>query len=222
MQTRILGNGVYSLGEAAMLTGLRTARVGEWFRGRTAGPNAKPVFKSEYAPVRGDVAISFLDLVELFIAGQLREHGVSLQSLRRVHSCLEADWGTKHPFCRREIRTDGKRVFICQLDERERGEVTDVLTRQRVFETVLLPFLKKIDYDNVTSLARKWSVAPMVVIDPTIGFGKPVVEPVGISTKVLSAAYHANGREIAKVARWYDVNAKHVLAAVAFESRLVA
>ena len=86
MGTKILGNGVYDLAEAAKLTGLRRARVKEWFQGRDAGPGAKPVFRSDYAAIDGDLAISFLDLVELFIAGQLREHGVSLQCIRRIHS----------------------------------------------------------------------------------------------------------------------------------------
>jgi hypothetical protein len=78
METKILGKGVYDLTEAAKLTGLRRARVKEWFQGRNARLGAGPVFRSDYDAINGDLAISFLDLVELFIAGQLREHGVSL------------------------------------------------------------------------------------------------------------------------------------------------
>ena len=80
----ILGHGIYNLPEAARLTRLRTSRVREWFTGRSLDQERKPVFKSDYDSVSGDRAISFLDLVELFIAGQLREQGVSLQSLRKV------------------------------------------------------------------------------------------------------------------------------------------
>jgi uncharacterized protein (DUF433 family) len=213
MGTKILGNGVYDLAEAAKLTGLRRARVKEWFQGRDARPDAKPVFRSDYAAINGDLAISFLDLVELFIAGQLREHGVSLQCIRRIHSQLKAQWKTKHPFGRKEIRTDGKRLFACELDEHE---------RQNVFDTVLLPFLKKIDYDQATRLARRWSITPLVVIDPGISFGKPIIEPAGITTGVLAAAYRANDRDAALVARWYDVEEEHVLAAVEFEDRPAA
>jgi len=222
METKILGKGVYDLTEAAKLTGLRRARVKEWFQGRDARPGAGSVFRSDYDAINGDLAISFLDLVELFIAGQLREHGVSLQCIRRIHSRLKAQWKTKHPFSRREIRSDGKRLFACELDEHERGEVYDVHTRQTVFDTVLLPFLKKINYDQATHLARKWSIAPHVVVDPAIGFGKPVIEAAGITTRVLAAAYRANDRDAALVARWYDVEEKHVLAAVEFEDRLAA
>jgi uncharacterized protein (DUF433 family) len=222
MGTKILGNGVYDLAEAAKLTGLRRARVKEWFLGRDAGPDVKPVFRSDHDAINGDLAISFLDLVELFIAGQLRKHGVSLQCIRRIHSQLKALWKTKHPFSRKEIRTDGKRLFACELDEHERGEVYDVQTRQKVFDTVLLPFLKKIDYDQATRLARRWSITRLVVIDPAISFGKPIIEPAGITTGVLAAAYRANDRDAALVARWYDVEEEHVLAAVEFEDRPAA
>jgi hypothetical protein len=39
----------------------------------------------DYEPVGGDYALSFHDLIDLFVAGQLREHGVSLPRLRRVY-----------------------------------------------------------------------------------------------------------------------------------------
>jgi uncharacterized protein (DUF433 family) len=221
MATAMLGNGVYHISEAARLTGLRRERVREWFRGRNATA-ARPLFSGDYRPVRGHLAISFHDLVEVFIAGQLRDKGVSLQFLRRIHAQLKNQWATDHPFCRVEVRTDGKRIFSCQLDEHGRGDVVDVRTGQKVFDTILLPFLKKIDYDEATRLARRWTIAPLVFLDPAVGFGKPVVEKFGISTRVLSAAYEANGRDFATVAAMFGVGEPHVRAAVSFEARLAS
>src|SRR2546421_419281 len=88
----MLGKGVYSFPEAARLTHLKISRVKEWFRGRRKGRGRMPVFASDYESVQGRHAISFLDLVDLFIAGQLRDHGVSLQHLRRVYDRLKADY----------------------------------------------------------------------------------------------------------------------------------
>ena len=221
MATAMLGNGVYNLTEAARLTGLRPQRVREWFRGRTA--TAAPTdFPGDYRPVAGHLAISFHDLIEVFIAGQLRDKGVSLQFIRRVHAQLKGQWKPDHPFCRVELRTDGKRIFSCRLDEDGRGDVVDVRTGQKVFDTVLLPFLKKLDYDEATRLARRWAIAPLVVLDPAVGFGKPVVEKFGVSTRVLAAAFAANGRDAAAVAAMFGVDEPHVRAAVAFEGRLAA
>ncbi|WP_337174972.1 hypothetical protein [Paludisphaera sp.] len=217
----ILGHGVYGLSEAARLTGLRPARVREWFQGRKVGVR-KPVFRGDYLPVDGDRAISFHDLIELFVAGQLRDRGVSLQNLRKVHQRLQADLGTSHPFCRREILTQGKQVFTLGLDDLGREEMIDVLSRQRVFPDVLRPFLERIDYSQATAMARRWCIADQVVVDPAISLGKPVVDPVGIATAVLAAAYEANDRDAELVADWYRINARHVLAAVEFERSLAA
>ena len=83
---------------------------------------------------------------------------------------------------------------------------------------IWLPFLKQIDYERLTALARRWHIAPGVVVDPAVCFGKPVVEEVGIPTAVLAAAYHANDRDADAVAAWYDVSPEHVRAASAFEA----
>ncbi len=218
----ILGRGVYSLPEAARLTRLKTQRVREWFRGRRQLLSRKPVFRGDYQSISGDNAISFLDLVDLFVVGQLRDHGVPLQSLRKVHAQLKKDLKTPHPFCRKEVLSDGKKVFTLGLDEQNKAEMIEVLTHQRVFAEILLPFLKRIDYDATTRLARRWCIADMVVIDPAICLGKPIIGEVGIATSILAAAYHANKNDAEVVADWYNIHSKHVIAAVDFERSLAA
>jgi uncharacterized protein (DUF433 family) len=219
---KMLGNGVYNIGEAARYTGLKRARVREWFRGRTSDPFPRPVFVSDYEVVDGEYAISFLDLVEVFIAGQLREHGVSLQYIRRAHAKLQNDWQTKHPFSKKDIRTDGKELFVCALDGEERQDVYEAISKNKVFESIILPVLERIDYDRATALARKWYLTPLVVIDPAISFGKPIIERAALSTKVLAAAFYANGQDARVVARWYDTLPEYVEAAVEFENRFTA
>jgi uncharacterized protein (DUF433 family) len=140
--------------------------------------------------------------------------------LRKVRGRLQKDLGTPHPFCRREVLSDGKRVFTLGLDPDGEREMIEVLTRQRVFVDVLLPFLKRIDYDSVTKLASKWSIADKVVVDPTICLGKPIVEEVGVRTTILANSYEANDRDAELVAEWYGLLPTHVLAAVDFERSL--
>jgi uncharacterized protein (DUF433 family) len=218
----ILGHGIYNLPEAARLTGLRPQRVREWFDGRPKTQVRKPVFRSDYLSIGGDRAISFYDLIELFVAGQLRDRGVSLQSLRKVHKRLQADLGTRHPFCRQEILTKHGQIFTLGLDEQGRSEMVEVLTRQRVFPDILLPFLKRIDYDEATAMAQRWCIANLVVIDPAICLGKPIVDGVGIATAILSASYEANDKNAELVADWFRVHTKHVIAAVEFERSMAA
>ena len=110
-----------------------------------------------------------------FVAGQLREHGVSLQTLRRVYERMKKDLGTPHPFCRRELLSDGKIVFTRNVDQEGKEELFEVLTGQGVFPDIILPFLQRIDYDQVTTLAKRWQIADQVIVDPNICFGKPAI-----------------------------------------------
>jgi uncharacterized protein (DUF433 family) len=217
-----LGHGVYDICEAARLTGLRRERVREWFRGRISDPIPRPVFRSDYEGSTGGHSISFLDLVEVFVAGQLRVHGVPLKSLRRTHARLRKEWKTKHPFSRKDIRDNGKDTFVGTLDGPEREAVEGVVSKSRVFEDIILPALEKMEYDRATDLAVKWHLSPLVVLDPRVCFGKPVVEPVGITTYVLAASYLAHGQDARAVADWYEIEAEHVMAAVEFEARHAA
>ena len=99
---------------------------------------------------------------------------------------------------------DGQ-VFLFGLDARGTEEIIKVLTQQRVFLDILLPFLRKMDYDEATEMDARWCIANMVVIDPKIGFGKPTIDGVGISTAVLAASYEANDRDAERVADWFKV-----------------
>ena len=117
----ILGHGVYNLPEAARLTGLKPQRVHEWFRGRSNGRTSVPLFHSDYPSINGDLAISFQDLIELFVVGQLRKHGVSLKSLRKIHGQLQVHLCTEHPFCSREILNQGSPVFLSDSTSKKRA-----------------------------------------------------------------------------------------------------
>ncbi|WP_406698854.1 DUF433 domain-containing protein [Singulisphaera sp. Ch08] len=156
------------------------------------------------------------------MAGQLRDRGVSLQSLRKVHKRLQTDLKTRHPFCRQEILTKHGQVFTLGLDDLGRSEMIEALTRQRVFPDILLPFLKRIDYNEATAMAQRWCIANLVVIDPAICLGKPIVEDIGIATAILAASYDANDNNTELVADLFRVHAKHVLAAVEFERSMAA
>jgi uncharacterized protein (DUF433 family) len=41
-------------------------------------------------------------------------------------------------------------------------------------------------------MATRWHIANLIVIDPSIWLGKPIVDGIGIATAILAAAYEAN------------------------------
>jgi len=213
-----LGNGIYTFSEAARLTRVNANRIRAWFLGTQT---QKPFAKGDYANVpESSHLMSFLDLTDTLIAGRLREHGVSLQYLRRAREALAQEFHTTHPFSWKKLLTDGKRVFVHVADECGEEQLRDLLTRQQAFPRILSPYLKQIDYDPSTLLARRWRASEGIVLDPGRQYGKPIVETAGIPTTILASAYVANGSDEALVSEWYGVSSEEVRAAVEFERLL--
>ena len=212
----MMGNGVYSFSEAARLTGASCRCVRAWFSGEQR--KDRSLIHSDYMPSSAPGGqISFHDLIDTLVVGQLRRAGLSLQYLRKVHAALLAEFEVSHPFCWKKLLTDGKRVFINTADERGEEQLKELRSKQHAFPTILRPVLKRIDYDPTSLLARRWNIAQGVIIDPGRQRGKPVVESAGIPTAVLDAAYKANGNNAKTVAHWYGITREEVRLALAFE-----
>jgi uncharacterized protein (DUF433 family) len=214
----VLATGIYSFSEAARLIEVSPQRVRAWFRGWPGGQG--PVFRSCLA--RGGSrpsVMGFLNLVEALVASQLREHGVTLPTIRKAHQHLAGMLGNRYPFAHQNLLTDGKTVFVHIAEEVGDAMVIDALDRQHVFERVVLPYLRRMKYSGASHLAEVWDIFDDVVIDPRRRFGKPIVERCGIATSILSASYEANGADEEAVADWFGIAPQDVRAAVKFEER---
>lgn len=206
-----LGHGIFSFAEAGRLTRLTSSRIREWFD----RPTRPSMFAGDYESVDGDRTLSFLDLIDVLIAGKLRDAGVSLQSLRRVYDRMKDEVGV-HPFARNLLLTDGVKVFLKE-SEGEDAHVYEVLSGQEAFPRVIAPYLKQIRYSEVTRLAERWDIASGIVVDPRIFFGKPVVLSSGQPTHIIARAYAANGSSERAVAAWFGITEGEITAAVNFE-----
>ncbi len=110
----------------------------------------------------------------------------------------------------------------------ERGkhdEVTlwDMRDLQRVFERIIQPFLKNVEFDSGRVPRRWWpkGKAHLVALDPRRSFGQPIVFRDGVPTSVLARSVAANG-SVEEVARWFEIHPASVHEAVAFEQALAA
>jgi uncharacterized protein (DUF433 family) len=162
-------------------------------------------------------AYSFLDLVDVFVAGQFRDdYKVPMRTVRRAHLTLQQELGTKHPFCHGDLYTDGKRIFQHVARAVGEGTLSEVVSRQQFFLHIRKE-LHHIDYSDVTSLACRWNIASGVVIDPSISMGKPTIRSTGITTLVIANQYYANKEDGELVADLYGIRASDVMNAVSFQ-----
>lgn len=217
---KYLGKGIYGLREVSDLTGLHYNTVHSWFS--PSKPNRKrKVFVSDHPRVDNHYAVSFLDLIDVFVASRFRGLGVSLKVIREVYSKLQQEFGMTHPFCHELLSTDGRKIFIDLANDVDDRQYAEVVNGQGWFAEGVQPYLKQIDYGPSSNIAERWRIFDGVVIDPLIGFGKPIIEKTGTSTEVLARAYHANEDNVSVVSSLYGLAESEILTAVKFEDDFV-
>lgn len=231
METKLIGTGLYSLPQASRLVGADPRSVRRWllgyrrlYRGDTR--ISPPLWKTEL--VGADLAeptIGFRDLLELRLVNAFAKHGVHLSVIRATADAARTRFGSDYPLTMKRFLTDGKRIFAEVIEASGETHMIEPAQGQYVFSEIVTPSLYAgIDYEGDT--ARRWF--PMghgrkaIVLDPEIQFGTPIVTETGIPTDTLYAAFKAEGGDRDVVARIFDIQPRHVEAAVRFEERLAA
>lgn len=212
---RMLGKGVYLLTEVARYTGAPAGTVRSWFKPRSDDRGLGPLLRSEFAPVGEDFAVSFLNLIEAYVARFFRKvrPPVKVSHIRRVYKKLQEELGTNHPFAHLSLCAADGRIII-----QKEGHLTDAIDSQAWF-VEMRHCLNHIEYEPNSKLANRWNIAPGIAIDPAIQFGKPVVKGTGVATLILANQFVANKRNAPLVADLYDVDESDVINAFRFEKK---
>jgi uncharacterized protein (DUF433 family)/DNA-binding transcriptional MerR regulator len=228
----LIGQGIYSVPEAARLTGIAAPSIRRWLFGYSAQGREHrsirrpgilmPTFADE-----DERALSFNDLIEIRFVEAFRRHGVSLQAIRAAAEHARELLGTEHPFTCRRFQTDGRSIFAAVAEElqgsAEDEKLLDLVRRQYVFKQVIAPSLYGIDYGDEGDAVRWFPVqrSRVVVLDPVRAFGKPILDKYRVPTASLYEAYQAE-EDVRRVARLFEVPVQAVETALRFESRISA
>ncbi len=225
-----IGVGIYTVPQAARLTGVPRARIRRWLKGYEFGHKGErrrsaPVWRAQLKPIEDDLALGFLDLMEIRFVDAFLKAGLSLPKVRKAAQLAKELVGRDHPFSTQKFRTDGRRIFA-ELEHREHGDksMLDLERRQfGIYDVIVPSLLKGVEFDDQGQAAR-WHPfekdAPLIVLDPQRQFGQPIVEP-GVQTSVIADAVRAEG-SVDAVARWFEIPPEAVTQAVEFEIRLAA
>lgn len=117
---------------------------------------------------------------------------------------------------------DGKHIIEI-LGESGHAQLEEIVHGQRVFPSVIKPFIRDLEFSQDNRIGRWWplGIKRRVVLDPARQFGQPIVAQAGVPTEVLFLAVKSGTSED-EVARWYEVSRRDVEDAVEFEKRLAA
>ncbi len=171
--------------------------------------------------------VSFLELMELHFVKMFREQGVSLATIQRASQSAARKFNTEYPLAVKRFDTDGSAIFATLMEQNEdcndKVLIEDLAKGQYVFENVVKPFFRKIEYQN--EAIRYWPLEPKgrIVLDPQRSFGKPMDAETGVPTHIIFDAFRAGGGQDRKtIAAWLDIPLKAVDAAIEFELSFAA
>ena len=199
----------YRISEVAQYLRVPKATVRAWAVGQG---DFKPVIRLERGG--GLPLMSFVNLVEVHVIDALRrEHDIPLQKTRGVLRLLDKLFrGEPHPLADRDLLTESGEVFVEDLGRL----VSASKDGQIAIRELLQAHLRRVDRDPAGRASRLYpftrkrqdpeslSKEPrLVVIDPEVQFGRPVLTGTGIPTLVIADRYKA-GESIADLARDYD------------------
>jgi len=198
----------YRVAEVAHYLRMPKATVRAWALGQG---RFDPVLTVE--PHEGVPLLSFVNLVEVHVLDALRrQHDIPLQKARRVLRLLNRLFpDTAHPLADHDLLTDSGEVFVEHLG----SLVSASHGGQVAIRELLEAHLRRVDRDPMGRVSRLYPFTrkraarqsllaepKLVMIDPEIQFGRPVLTGSGIPTLVIADRYKA-GESIADLARDY-------------------
>lgn len=210
-EVSVIGIGLYTLPETALLLGRHVNTVRSWVQKGLAPAPVHLAF--------GDTTIlSFHDLISLMVVRWLTDEGVHLSRVRQAETYLRTEWGRLRPFATEHVRTDGRDVFVALESS---GYTAANRWGQEGFAGLLRDTLRDVSYGARNELATAWSPHTHVSLRPDIQFGQPCIVGTRVTTRTV-AELVAAGDGIEFVADSYSIDSDKVEAALDFEEGLTA
>jgi uncharacterized protein (DUF433 family) len=209
-----LGTGVYALGDLRRFVSFsgtpdEGAKVARWLR-TALNPADHHRWQADY---------SFSDLVSLFVVRELRQKGVSPQTIRAAEDYLRLKWRTDRPFAREDIKTDGVEVLCDDDPDAGPAQIEGAgLRGQQMLRHTIEDSLESVYYSD--KVAAYWMPSAGVIVDPRVQFGAPVVAGTRIPTDAVAGVAKALGVE--RAVRRFDISTDLVESAIQFEDEIAS
>lgn len=218
----------YGLYESAHLLKIPAVTLKSWIKGRHY-PTQHGRKKFEpliQRPDDGLSLLSFINLVEAHVLDAIRyKHKIPLKNVRTAIEHLRERYHSKYPLAEYSFQQDGVDLFIEMADQ-----ILNVSKQGQIaMREVVCAYLKRISrnpqgaaialYPYLERHPQQVEETKLVLIDPRISFGKPILVGVGVPTSVVSDRYDA-GETVAELAEDYGCEKEEIQKAIKYEHAL--
>jgi uncharacterized protein (DUF433 family) len=219
----------YSVAEAAHYLRMPEGTLRNWVVGRLypvagASKSSRPLIhlhdpKKQY--------LSFINLVEAHVLAAIRRrHGVRLPKVRRALDYVRRQFRVEHPLINQAFQTDGLDLFV----ERYGQLISPSREGQHAMKEIIGVYLKRVDWDakglpiklypftrDTESDAAPKSDPKVVVMNPAVSFGRPVIAGTGIPVSSIYERYKA-GDSVANLAQDFNLETGAIEEAIRCEA----
>ncbi len=213
---------MYSFSEASHLAGVSASTVRNWLFGYTAGGReVQPLF--ETADIQGPM-VSFLQLIEIVVAGQFRKVGhVTFQRVRRAYENAQKLYGIDYPFAHLRLEELGSHI-VERLQSEKPGTSLQAMDEpaQRSLPGLILETVHHLDYYR--DLAERWFPVGKdvpIVVDPRISSGVPTIFNRGVTIHAIRKRWKA-GHRIDFIAKDFELERDDVELVLQYADKVAA
>lgn len=217
--------GIYSVPDAAQITGAPPRQIRGWLQGysqRRGKAAAPPILHRQHDLRDGELALGFLDLLEVAFlhrissAAERNGRTLSWKALRSAAETARRVLQSDHPFAAKRIHTDGRSVFLHAQQETGDDALYDLVSDNfAIYDVLASSFIATIDYEG--DQPARWTPDerfPRIQIDPRRSFGRPIEIRSGAPAETLFDAWKAEQGNSGKIAAWFDTDPEGVDQAV--------
>jgi len=218
----------YSIPDAAQYLRIAPSTLGSWIRGRPYVIASGSAWWDGLIdrPDPHDSRLSFFNLIEAYVLNALRkQYKVPVPAIRTA--LVDAE---KHYQIHHLLRSDQLRVTQSNLFLRHLGQLINVgRGRQEAMPEILEAYLERIEWSEAGFAAKLSPVTRdeprksprLILIDPEVGFAKPIVRSKGIKTSTISERFQL-GESVGDLAEDYDLGIDEIEEAIRYERPALA
>lgn len=204
----------YNIVEAAHYLRIPASTLRSWLRGQQ---NFEYLIDIEQ---KQPPLLSFINLVEAFVLSSIRkQYNIPMPKVRTALKYVKRVFNSEHPLAEKKFSTDGIDLFL-----EESGIITNVSQQGQLALKIIKSYLRRIEHDKKGLAIRLYPFTrtgkpeepKLIVINPDISFGRPVLVKTGIPVDVIADRYQA-GESIEELMTDYDRTKEEIQEAIRCE-----